>query len=60
MRQTIGSPSLNTVRQILAARAERCSSCGRHVEPERPNVRVHGAWFHQGCAEYRPRSARLS
>jgi hypothetical protein len=57
MNQIASRPSLGAVRQVLAARSERCSACGRRVERVRPNVRLHGAWFHRSCAEYRPRFA---
>jgi hypothetical protein len=59
MSQTVGRRSVNAVQQLLAVRAARCTTCGRQLVPKSLNLRVHGAWFHQGCAEYRPRSTPL-
>jgi hypothetical protein len=58
MSSTDGSAGLARVRQVLAARGKPCAVCGRAVAPASPHLRVRGAWFHAGCAGYRPRAAR--
>jgi hypothetical protein len=55
MSPVVTRPNLDLVRELLAARSERCPSCDRHVQPVSPNLRLRGAWFHASCAGYRSR-----
>ena len=58
MERTPTPRSLNAVQRLLAQRGRPCADCGRPVDEEPPNVRMHGEWFHASCAVYRPRQRR--
>jgi hypothetical protein len=60
MNDMMTRPSLDLVRQALAARSERCAICGRRVQSQAPNVRLRGDWFHAHCAGYRSQRDRAA
>jgi hypothetical protein len=53
-----GRATIEAVQRLLSQGGRTCTACGRAVDADRPNVRMHGMWFHAACAAYTPRQAR--